>query len=94
MRSDGLAQVARLMDENQLALKEGRMRDSQGLHQKIIGRLREIKSGVANGEVISFSSNESARIQDKQLLGGNEGDAPAQYKEMVADYFRALVEEK
>ncbi|MDB6174447.1 MAG: hypothetical protein JWL59_3758 [Chthoniobacteraceae bacterium] len=94
MRSDRLAQVSRLMDENQLALKEGRMRDSQGLHQKIIGRLREIKSGVANGEVVSFPMNDSARIQDKQLLGGQDGDAPVQYKEMVADYFRALVEEK
>ncbi len=89
-----LQEVARLMDESAQAMREGRMKDAQGLHQKVIGRLRDIKSGVAASEVISVASGDGAHGQDKQLLGGNEGEAPAQYKDQVADYFRSLVEEK
>jgi len=89
-----LQQVAQLMDESAQAMREGRMKDAQGLHQKVLGRLREIKSGVASSEVISVASGDGAHGQDKQLLGGNEGEAPAQYKEQVADYFRSLVEDK
>ena len=70
------------------------MADAKSLHQQVLGRLREIKSGVANSEVLSVATGDSGRGQDKQLLGGNEGDAPAQYKDQVADYFRSLVEEK
>ena len=91
---DQLAQVARLMDENAQAIHDGRMKDSANLHQKIMGRLSEIKGGVSSGAVMTFSSTDGARAQDKQLLGGQEGDTPAQYKDQVADYFRSLVEEK
>lgn len=94
LRSDPLAQVARLMDESEQAMRDGRMRDAASLHQRIVGRLREIKSGVAADDVLSFATGDGARAADKQLLGGSEGEAPAAYKEMVADYFRALVEEK
>ncbi len=94
LRPDGLAQVVRLMDESALALKDGRLRDAQSLHQRIIGRLRELQSGVASGEVMSFGTQDAARSGDKQLLGASEGDAPAQYREMNAEYFRTLVEEK
>ena len=94
IHSDGLSQVAKLMDESATAMKEGRMKDAQSLHQKIIGRLKDIKSGVNTGEVVSFSTQDSARTTDKQLLGGSEGDAPAQYKDQVSEYFRSLVEEK
>ena len=58
IHSDGLSQVAKLMDESATAMKEGRMKDAQSLHQKIIGRLKDIKSGVNSGEVVSFSSQE------------------------------------
>ncbi len=94
IHSDGLSQVAKLMDESATAMKEGRMKDAQSLHQKIIGRLKDIKSGVNSGEVVSFSSQDGARTTDKQLLGGSEGEAPAQYKDQVSEYFRSLVEEK
>jgi hypothetical protein len=94
IRNDGLGQVAKLMEESAQALKDGRVADAVSLHQKIIGRLRELKSGVSAGEVVSFSSQDGARAGDKQLLGGSEGEAPAQYKTQVADYFRSLVEEK
>ncbi len=91
---ESLAQVARLMDDNAQAIREGRMKDSANLHQKIMGRLKEIQGGVAGGDVMTFAATDGAKAQDKQLLGGQEGDAPAQYKDQVADYFRSLVEEK
>jgi hypothetical protein len=91
---DQLAQVARLMDENAQAIREGRMKDSASIHQKIMGRLKDLKGGVASGDVMTFAATDGARSQDKQLLGGQEGDTPAQYKDQVADYFRSLVEEK
>ena len=94
IHSDGLSQVAKLMDESAVAMKEGRMKDAQSLHQKIVGRLKELKSGVNTGEVVSFSSQDGGRTTEKQLLGGSEGDAPAQYKDQVSEYFRSLVEEK
>ena len=93
LHSDGLKEVAQIIDVNATALKEGRMRDAQSLHQRIVGRLKEIRSGAAGNDVVAFNGNEGARAGDKQLLGGNEGEAPV-YKDMVADYFRSLVEEK
>jgi hypothetical protein len=89
-----LQEISKLMDDSAQAMRDGRMKDAQGLHQRVIGRLREVKSGVASSEVISVANGDGAHGQDKQLLGGNEGEAPAQYKEQVADYFRSLVEEK
>ena len=54
---DGLQQVVRLMERiAATALKDGRIRDAQSLHQRIVGRLRELKSGVTEGEVMSFST--------------------------------------
>ena len=94
IRSDNLAEVAQMMGDSEQAMREGRMRDAASLHQKIVGRLKELKNGVASGEVVSFAAGDGARSGDKQLLGGSEGETPAAYKEQVADYFRALVEEK
>jgi hypothetical protein len=91
---DSLQQVAVLMSESAQAMKEGRMKDVRSLHQQELGRLNEIKNGVASSEVLSVSTGDGSHSQDKQLLGGNEGDAPAQYKDQVADYFRSLVEDK
>ncbi len=90
---EGLQQVAQLMDDSAVAMKEGRMKDAQSLHQRVIRRLQELKSGAAGSEVMSVSTGD-ATGRDKQLLGGNEGEAPAQYKDQVADYYRSLVEEK
>jgi hypothetical protein len=93
-RSSGLQEVARMMGESEQALKEGRVRDFQNLHQKIVGRLNEVKGGVSTADVRALPSADSARASDKQLLGGSEGDAPPQYKDQVADYYRSLAEGK
>lgn len=94
MRSDGLKEVSRMMGESEQALRDGRVKDFKSLHQKIVGRLTEVKSGINTGEVRAIPSNEASRTTDKQLLGGAEGEAPSQYKDMVADYYRSLNDEK
>ena len=94
LKSGGLSSVARLMDESQLALKEGRARDFRSLHQKIVTRLNDVRGSVTQGDVISLPTGDAARTVDKQLLGGDEGQAPAAYKEAVAHYYRALLDEK
>ena len=78
------------MDQSQAALKEGRMDDFRNLHQKIVTQLNEVKGGILPGNVVSLTTGDTARAQDKQLLGGDEGQAPAAYKKAVADYYRAL----
>ena len=92
--ADQLGTVAGLMDQNAQAIRDGRLKDSVAIHQKIMGRLKELKGGVASDEVVTFSASDGAKTQEKQLLGGQEGEAPTAYKEMVADYFRSLVQEK
>ena len=92
LRAKGLPEVARLMDQSQAALKEGRTADFRNLHQRIIGQLNEVKGSIIPGNVISISSASAPRAQDKQLLGGDEGQAPPAYKKAVADYYRALQE--
>ncbi len=94
LKSEPLREVVQLMDQSSQALAAGRMREAQGFHERIVGRLTEIKSGLTSGQVVSIGTSDAARTQDKQLLGGSEGEAPAQYKEMVSDYFRSLVEGK
>ena len=90
LHAKGLPEVARLMDQSQAALKEGRMDDFRNLHQKIVAQLSEVKGGILPGNVVSLTTGDTARAQDKQLLGGDEGQAPAAYKKAVADYYRAL----
>ena len=92
LRAKGLPEVARLMDQSHAALKEGRLDDFRNLHQRIVGHLSEVKGGIIPGNVISISSGDVSRTQDKQLLGGDEGQAPPAYKKAVADYYRALQE--
>jgi hypothetical protein len=94
LKTEPLREVVQLMDQSSQAMAQGRMRDAQGFHERIVGRLTEIKSGLTSGQVVSIGTSDAARTQDKQLLGGSEGEAPAQYKEMVSDYFRSLVEAK
>ena len=92
LRAKGLPGVARLMDQSQAALKEGRMDDFRNLHQKIVAQLHEVKGNILPGNVVSLTTGDTARAQDKQLLGGDEGQAPPAYKKAVEDYYRALQE--
>jgi hypothetical protein len=94
LRADGLKEVARLQDQAAQALREGRLKDFDGLRQKIVRQLQDVKTQLAGGQVVALPGGDAARVADRQLLGGNEGEAPAQYKDMVADYYRALAEGK
>ena len=89
-----MADVVRMMEESELALKEGRMEDFESLHQKIVARLNEVKGEIHAGDTLSLSTNSAAAGTDKQLLGGDEGTAPERYKKQVADYYRSLSGEK
>jgi len=93
LRTGAMAEVARLMDESQVALKEGRVKDFENLHQRITARLNEIRGEIHSGETMSLPSDD-AGTEDKQLLGGDEGSAPERYKKQVADYYRSLAGEK
>ena len=93
LKTNGLADVAHLMEESQVALKEGRVQDFKSLHQQIVGRLNRVKGGIDTGNVTTMGGGETAQ-GDKQLLGGDEGQAPAQYKDAVADYYRSLAEDR
>jgi hypothetical protein len=91
LKSNGLADVARLMDDSQTALKEGRIQDFTKLHQQIVGRLNEVKGSIDAGNV-AVRAGGAAATEDKQLLGGDEGQTPAQYKDAVANYYRSITE--
>ena len=94
LRSDQLANAAAMMRDSQTALQEGRITDFRGLHKKMMAQLSEAKGEIASGKVLSLATGEAARADDKQLLGGGEGEAPAPYKDRVADYYRSLDESK
>ena len=94
LKATGLPEVEHLMDQSQLALKEGRVADFRSLHQKIVARLNEVRGAVVPGNVISLSNGDAARAKGKQLLGGDEGQAPPAYKRAVADYYRSLLEDQ
>jgi hypothetical protein len=85
-----MPEVARLMDESQLALKEGRLKDFQSIHQKIVARLNEVRGEIQSGATLSMPAGNGSRPAEKQLLGGEEGEAPERYKKQVADYYRSL----
>jgi hypothetical protein len=90
LRTGPMAEVAKLMEESQAALKEGRIKDFENLHQKIVARLNEVKSGINSEGSISLPEQRAPAGGDKQLLGGDEGTAPERYKKQVADYYRSL----
>ncbi|MDD5350093.1 MAG: hypothetical protein PHQ12_07765 [Chthoniobacteraceae bacterium] len=90
LRAGGLPGVARLMDQSQAALKEGRLDDFRSLHQKIVTQLREVQGGVLPGNVMTLSSGDAPRAQEKRLLGGDEGEAPPAYQKAVEEYYRTL----
>jgi hypothetical protein len=90
LRAGGMPNVARLMDESQAALQEGRVKDFEALHQKIVAQLNEVKNEIHSGETLVIPAQNGAGAGDKQLLGGDEGGAPERYKKQVADYYRSL----
>ena len=90
LHANGLADVPRLMEESQAALKDGRMEDFNRLHKQIVGQLHAVQGGIQTGSTLVLSQTDSARAGDKQLLGGDEGEAPEAYRKQVADYYRSL----
>ncbi|MEI8313748.1 MAG: hypothetical protein WCH98_23640, partial [Verrucomicrobiota bacterium] len=90
LHANGLADVPRLMEESQAALKDGRMEDFNRLHKQIVGQLHAVQGGIQSGSTLMFPQSDSARPGDKQLLGGDEGEAPEAYRKQVADYYRSL----
>jgi hypothetical protein len=93
LKSDGLREVSKVMLQAAQALKEGRGQDATALHQRVVRQLKELKGGVQGNEVVVRASA-SGKGEDRKLQGGNEGEAPAAYKALVADYFKALGQEK
>jgi hypothetical protein len=94
LKPNGLPEVVRLMDESQRALQQGRMRDFDGLHKKIIGQLNTVKGQLHGSSVVALPGADGGRVVERQLAGGDEGTVPAQYKDMVADYYRSLSGER
>jgi hypothetical protein len=94
LKSDGLKEVSKLMADAARAMKEGRGGDASSLHQRVIRQLQELKGGVASSEVVARNVSAAAPSEERKTKGGDEGAAPAAYKAMVADYFRALNEAK
>lgn len=95
LKADGLPEVARLMKESQSALQDGRVRDFKSINRKITAQLTELKSGINTQKgVVTMKTGEASRAADAQMISGNEGEAPSQYKDAVADYYRSLLEAK
>ena len=93
LHTGSLPDVARLMSESQIALKEGRIKDFQSIHKKIVTRLNEVRGEIQSNETLSMPGKSGIRSTDKSLLGGDEGQAPDSYKKQVGDYYRSLNEE-
>jgi hypothetical protein len=94
LRADGLPEVVQLMDDSAQALRDGRMRDFNGLHQRIIQRLTAIQGNVASSDVVSLPTGDTVHMAEKQMAAGDEGAVPSQYKDLMADYYRSLTQEK
>ena len=95
LKADGLPEVARLMQESSAALKDGRIRDFRSISRKITGQLTELQTGINTQKgVVTMKTGDAARAADQQMISSNEGEAPSQYKDAVADYYRSLLEAK
>jgi hypothetical protein len=94
IKSDGLKDVAKLMAQSAQALREGRNKDAAGLHQRVVRQLQELKGGVSSSEVVAQNVGSGSSNEQSKVRGGNEGEAPAAYKGMVAEYFRVLGKEQ
>ena len=94
LRADGLSEVPRLMEESQSALKGGRLDDFNRLHKQIIGQLHAARGEIQSGGVLALGASDQHQAGGKQILGGEEGQAPDAYKKQVSDYYRSLTETK
>ncbi|XHR29258.1 MAG: hypothetical protein ACFUZC_01585 [Chthoniobacteraceae bacterium] len=94
LKARGLPGVARLMDESQAALKEGRLEDFRNLHQRIVTQLKEVQGGIVSGNASPLTGGDRVQSRDKALLGGDEGQAPVPYQKAVIDYYRSIQDEK
>ncbi len=80
LRSNGLTEVSRLMDESTVALKEGRLNDFKRIHSQIIGELHAARGDIQAGGTIVLPTHGAPQDESKQLIGGDEGTAPEAYK--------------
>ncbi len=91
LRANGMADVARLMDESQ-AGAQGRA--GQGFRSVAQENRREAQRSAKAKSIRAMTSccprTSGAGAGEKQLLGGDEGTAPERYKKQVADYYRSL----
>ena len=94
LRANGMADVARLMDDSQVAIKEGRVRDFEDLHKEIVAKLNSVESEIQSSDVLILPAENGAGAGEKQLLGGDEGAPPERYRKQVADYYRSLTGEQ
>ena len=94
LRANVLADIPRLMEESQAALKGGRLDDFNRIHKQIIGQLHAARGEIQSGGVLALPASEQRPSSSKQVLSGDEGQAPDAYKKQVADYYRSLAEPK
>lgn len=94
LRANRLAEVPRLMQESQAAIKAGRMDDFNRLHRQIVGQLHATRGEIQSAQTLPLSTGDSVRAGNKLLPGGDEGQAPESYKKQVADYYRSLTDGK
>jgi hypothetical protein len=94
LRSDPLRAAAKLMEESRDALRDGRVRDIPGLHQRIVRELNSARGSGDLGPVVHLPGATATPGSDRQAWGGAEGEAPAAYREMLGEYYRSLGEGK
>ena len=94
LRSDPLRAAAKLMEESRDALRDGRVRDIPGLHQRIVRELNSARGSGDLGPVVHLPGATAVPGSDRQAWGGAEGEAPAVYREMLGEYYRSLGEGK
>jgi len=90
LKSGRLADTARLMEESRRALRENRIEDFRSLHQKIVASLQAVGGDLKGGNIIDLSTGRKASPGGLSPVGADEGQAPARYRDEVADYYRSL----
>lgn len=94
LRTDGMSEVVRWMQDSQEALREGRLSDFNGLHRRIVQQLQAVQGRVTDADLMQVPAADATWATDKQVYGGDEGVVPSQYREVVVDYYRSLSEER
>ena len=90
LRTGSMDEVTRLMGESRIALREGKTKEFQNIHQRIMAGLSEIRGGIRGEAPLLLSTGNGSRPTEKQLRGGDEGMAPQRYQKQVGDYYRSL----